>query len=58
MSDPIFQTSLQDIIKGIRSHKKDPSSFISQVIAEIKSEMKSTDSFIKAEAVNKILLIQ
>jgi AP-3 complex subunit delta-1 len=52
MSDPIFQRSLQDLIKGIRSHKRDPSSFISQAMAEIKSELKCTDPFLKAEAVS------
>lgn len=51
MSDPIFQRGLQDLIKGIRSHKRDPSAFISQGIAEIKSELSSTDPVIKAEAV-------
>ena len=52
MSDPIFQRGLQDLIKGIRSHKRDPSAFISQGIAEIKSELSSTDPVIKAEAVS------
>ena len=52
MSDPIFQRGLQDLIKGIRSHKKDPSAFVSQSIVEIKSELRSTDPFIKAEAVS------
>lgn len=52
MSDvPIFQTTLQDLIKGIRSNKKDSSSFISKEIADIKTELKCTDPFIKAEAV-------
>ena len=43
MSDPIFQGTLQDMIKGIRSNKKDPSSFISKEIADIKTELRSTD---------------
>lgn len=54
MSDPIFQTSLQDMIKGIRSHKKDPSSYISKEIVDIKTELRSTDPFLKAEAVSRI----
>lgn len=57
MSDPIFQRSLQDLVKGIRNHKKDTSSFISQAIAEIKQEVKSTDPFIKAEAVSVLLYL-
>jgi AP-3 complex subunit delta-1 len=51
MSDPIFQKTLQDLIKGIRANKKDPSSFISQCIAEIKIELKNNDNFVKSEAV-------
>mmetsp|Transcript_26522 Transcript_26522/g.39397 ORF Transcript_26522/g.39397 Transcript_26522/m.39397 type:complete len:1304 (-) Transcript_26522:111-4022(-) len=50
----MFQKNLQDIVKGIRSQKRDPSSFISQSIAEIKAELQSTDPFIKAEAVRKL----
>ncbi len=57
MSDPIFQRGLQDLIKGIRSHKKDPSAFVSQSIVEIKSELRSTDPFIKAEAVSRVKFV-
>lgn len=52
MSDPIFQRSMQDLVKGIRSHKRDTSVFISEAIQEIKQELRSTDVFIKAEAVS------
>jgi AP-3 complex subunit delta-1 len=52
MSDPLFQSSLQDLVKGIRSHKKDLTVFISQQIAEIKNELRTTDVYIKAEAVS------
>lgn len=52
MSDPIFQNGLQDLVRGIRSNKRDPKTFISQQIVEIKNELKSTDTYIKAEAVN------
>lgn len=55
MSDPIFQRTLQDLIKGIRNHKKDSSEFISTAFAEIKNELRSTDVFIKAEAVRLFL---
>ena len=54
MSDPIFQKGLQDLIKGIRSHKKDPSAFISQAMASIKIELRSTDPFLKTEAVRTV----
>ena len=56
--DPLFQNSLQDLIKGIRNNKKDPSVFISQQIAEIKIELRSTDVHLKAEAVRKITYLQ
>ncbi len=56
MSDPIFQRSLQDLIKGIRSHRKDPAAFVSQAMAEIKAELRSTDAFLKAEAVSSSLM--
>ena len=55
--DPIFQTTLQDLVKGVRAHKKDISLYISQKIAEIKYELKSTDTYIKAEAVSIYLVI-
>lgn len=51
-ADSLFQKTLQDLVKGIRSNKKDPSSYISQAIAEIKSELKSVDPFLKSEAVS------
>ena len=56
--DPIFQKSLQDLIKGIRTHRKDPSAFISQSIADIKIELRSTDAFLKAEAIRKLTYLQ
>ena len=47
----MFEKSLQDLVKGIRANKRDPSAFISGAIAEIKVELKSVDPFIKAQAV-------
>jgi hypothetical protein len=51
MSGSIFQATLSDLIKGIRANRKDPSSYISKSIADIKVELRSTDPFMKAEAV-------
>ena len=51
-ADPLFQNSLQDLVKGIRANKKDPSAYISQAIATIKIELKSTDAYVKSEAVS------
>lgn len=51
----IFQSSMQDLVKGIRNQRKDGgSSFISESIAEIKLELRSTDPYTKAEAVMNI----
>jgi AP-3 complex subunit delta len=43
----MFEKTLTDLVKGIRAHKRDPSAFISQAIAEIKMELRSVDPFIK-----------
>lgn len=45
----MFEKSLQDLVKGIRSHKRDPSAFISQSIQEIKLELRNVDPFVKAQ---------
>mmetsp|Transcript_6953 Transcript_6953/g.15124 ORF Transcript_6953/g.15124 Transcript_6953/m.15124 type:complete len:167 (-) Transcript_6953:990-1490(-) len=58
MEDPLFQASLQDLIKGIRLSKKDPSAYISKAILAIKRELRSTDAFLKAEAVRKLTYLQ
>lgn len=47
----MFEKTLQDVVKGIRANKRDPSDFISTAIAEIKVELRSSDAFIKAQAV-------
>lgn len=52
----LFQKTLQDLIKGIRSHRKDPSAFVSKAIADIKDELRSNDPFLKAEAVGSFYL--
>jgi AP-3 complex subunit delta-1 len=54
MTELLYQKSLQDLVKGIRANKKDPSAFISLTIAEIKQELKSPDPRVKAQAVNII----
>ena len=54
----VFQKTLPDIVKGIRAQRRDPASFISESIAEIKRELQETDPFVKAEAVRKLTYIQ
>ena len=58
VSDGLFQKSLQDLIKGIRSARGDVSEYISKAIAESKTELKSTDTFMKAEAIRKLTYLQ
>lgn len=49
----MFEKTLQDVVKGIRANKRDPSDYISATIADIKMELKSSDAFIKAQAVSR-----
>ncbi|KAI9984153.1 hypothetical protein PInf_005446 [Phytophthora infestans] len=50
----MFEKNLQDLVKGIRSAKGDVTVYISQALQEIKAELRSTDPFIKAQAVRKL----
>ncbi|GBG30420.1 AP-3 complex subunit delta [Hondaea fermentalgiana] len=54
----MFEKSLQDLIKGIRNHKRDQSSYISKAMVEIKKELRSTDKHLKYLAVQKITYLQ
>lgn len=50
----MFEKTLNDLVTGIRSHKRDTALFISQNIAEIKNELQSPDFFVKANALQKL----
>ena len=52
------QKSLTDIVKGIRATKRDTGLFISACIAEIKTEISSTDPKVKATALQKLTFLQ
>jgi len=54
----MFEKSLQDVVKGIRANKRDPSPYISQVIGECKKELKDSDPFVKALAIRKLTYLQ
>jgi AP-3 complex subunit delta-1 len=56
VSAVVFQKTLQDLIKGVRSNKLNTNEFISLCIVEIKQELSSTDPFAKAEAVGEVFL--
>ena len=52
------QKSLTDVVKGIRATKRDTALFISACIAEIKTEISSTDPQVKATALQKLTFLQ
>ena len=54
----MFEKSLQDLVKGIRAHKRDPAAFVSTSIAECKKELRDVDPFVKAQAVRKLTYLQ
>jgi len=46
--------SLTDLIRGVRAHKKNEASYISECLQEIKLELKTEDHDTKASAVQKL----
>lgn len=54
----MFEKTLPDIVKGIRSHKKDPDAYLQRVLGEIREEVKSADQKIKAQAVEKLVYVR
>ena len=54
----VFEKTLTDIVKGIRASKRDTALYISSCIAEIKSEINSTDPHIKTNALQKLTFLQ
>lgn len=54
----MFEKTLSDVIKGIRASKRDSSKHISQCIAEIRTELVSSDMFVKANALEKLTFLQ
>ena len=58
MTRKMFESTLADLVTGIRSHKRDTALFISQSIADIKIELQSSDFFVKANALQKLTFLQ
>eukprot|EP00666_Eupelagonemidae_sp_cell4sb_P016064 gene16064-9251_t len=50
----LFQKDLRDVVKGIRTHKKNENEYIQQVISNIKDELKHKDFTVKVVAVQKM----
>ena len=53
----VFEKTLQDVVKGIRASKRDTALYISQCIAEIKTEINSSDMYVKANALQKLTFL-
>lgn len=56
--EQLLSKSLTDLVRGIRSNKKDEAGFISQCIQAIRKELKSTNREVKAVAVQKLAYLQ
>ena len=54
----VFEKTLTDVVKGIRASKRDTALYISSCIAEIKTEINSTDPHTKANALQKLTFLQ
>lgn len=53
----MFEKSLEGLVRGIRSNKKNESAYIGQCLAEIKEEIKSNDLQKKTVAVQKLTYV-
>lgn len=54
----MFEKTLTDVVTGIRASKRDTVLYISQCIAEIKTEINSSDMYVKANALQKLTFLQ
>lgn len=54
----MFEKSLDDLIRGIRSHKKDEQAYIHRCIDEIRQELRKDDGDYKAAAIAKLTYLQ
>ena len=54
----VFEKTLTDVVKGIRACKRDTALYISSCIAEIKTEINSTDPHTKGNALQKLTFLQ
>lgn len=50
----LFQQSLQDLVKGIRAHRRDEEEYIRSKVAEIAEECRGADMAKKTTAVLKL----
>ena len=50
----MFERTLTDLIRALRSNKKNEAKFISLALDEIRKELKSNDLDVKANAIDKL----
>lgn len=56
--DHLFDKNLKDLVRGIRTNKENEAKYIAMCIDEIKQELKQPDTFVKANAIEKIAYLQ
>lgn len=54
----LFPQSLQDLVKGIRAHRRDEAAYIRGKIAEITSECRASEPHKKANGVLKLTYVR
>lgn len=53
----MWERTLQDLIRGLRSNKQDEAKFIAQAMDEIRQETRSKDMELKAGAILKLTYV-
>lgn len=53
----MWERTLQDLIRGLRTNKKDEAKFIAKAVDEIRQEIKTDDMELKAGAVLKLTYV-
>ena len=53
----MFRKSLADLVRGIRSHKKDENEYINKCLQEIKEELRLVNKKAKMVAVQKLTYV-
>ena len=56
--DAMFRKSLSDLVRGIRSHKKDENEYINKALQEIKEELRLVNKKAKMVAVQKLTYVR
>jgi AP-3 complex subunit delta-1 len=54
----MFELTVQDLVKGLRSHAHNEQAFVSDALRDIKTELVSSDVVIKTQALEKLVYLQ